>query len=180
MVNLDPFKFMVNLDPFKSMVNLNPFKFMVGEGWFFHANCRASRHYSTGQHNPHNASLAHQPAVAVFIKHRPQQPWQKAINLAARVAQPSHLHHGTVTEVQQRAGRQCQQRQPTGGDVFANITWLEHKTFIGQFGKKLAVQQMHLAQVGLAGVCRHPRAVLDGHALVGIVFDPQTGQKPNL
>ena len=39
--------------------------------------------------------------------------------------------------------------------------------------------QMDLAQIGLAGVARHPRAVLDGLAQMLVAFDTEASHEPN-
>ncbi len=42
---------------------------------------------------------------------------------------------------------------------------------------KLSVDQMHLPQIRLSRINRHPRAVLNGLAGVGITFHPDPGEK---
>ena len=44
---------------------------------------------------------------------------------------------------------------------------------------KLGVDQMDLAQIGLGGIARRPRAMLDGHSLMRVALDAQPGHEAN-
>ena len=44
---------------------------------------------------------------------------------------------------------------------------------------KLSMDQVDLAQVGLARITRHPRAVFDRHAEMRVAFHPQPSEEPD-
>ena len=53
------------------------------------------------------------------------------------------------------------------------------KPAAAQLVVQLGVDQVHLAQVGLGRVARHPRAMLDRHAQMRVALDAQPGQQPD-
>ena len=65
---------------------------------------------------------------------------------------------------------------PAGRDVLAHLPRRHGEAGGAQLVVQLGVDQVHLAQVGLGRVARHPRAVLDGHALMRVALDAEPGQ----
>lgn len=45
--------------------------------------------------------------------------------------------------------------------------------------QELAMDEMHLAQIGLRRVARNPRAVLDGGASMRVAIDAEAGYQPD-
>src|SRR5690606_23038986 len=74
---------------------------------------------------------------------------------------------------------ESQEVDPARGDVFADEPRSDPEAALGQFREQLLMDQMNLAQVWLAGIALHARAVLDRFAHVRVALDPQAGQEPD-
>lgn len=80
-----------------------------------------------------------------------EQPWLEAVDLGTGVAKPRDTEDGSP-ELQQCPGRKGEQIQTTREDVLAKIArpqLVAHRPCVIE---ELGVDEMHLAQVGLAGV----------------------------
>ncbi len=64
-----------------------------------------------------------------------------------------------------------------GRDVLAHLTGRDGEAGGRQLSMQLRVEQVHLAQIGLGRIARHPRAVLDRLAHVRVVFDSEPRQE---
>ena len=64
-------------------------------------------------------------------------------------------------------------------DVFAHLPGRHDETGGAQFVMQLGVDQVHLAQVRLGRIARHPRSMLDRAAQMRVVLDAETGQQPD-
>jgi hypothetical protein len=84
--------------------------------------------------------------------------------LLAWVAQAGYFDYRRVAEPQTRAGRQAQEVQPAGGNVFPHLASRHAEAARGQLVVEFGVHQVNLAQVGLRRIARYPRTVLDGDA----------------
>src|SRR6266508_2291155 len=126
---------------------------------------------AAGEHDAHHAGSAYHRAGVVAVDQGGHQPVLDAVELSARVAQPGHFDHCGVAQVQPGPGGQAEQVDPAGGDVLTHLTCGNGEALGGEVGVQLGVDQVHLAEVGLARVARHPAAVLDPGAGVRVVPD---------
>src|SRR5262249_2765032 len=136
-------------------------------------------YFAASQNDAHDTRLANEVALCIAIQDGCQEALLKVVQLGAGVAQAGHLDHCLIAQVEARAGRQAKQIDAARGDVLAHITSGYGKAGSVQFLMQFRMDQMDLAQVGLARVARYPRAMLDLFALMGIAFYSQSGQKTN-
>jgi hypothetical protein len=132
-----------------------------------------------GNDNTHNTRLANEIASVITVQYSSHKPCLKVIKLFAGVAQAGDLNSSLCADMEPRSSGQSQQVDMTGGDVFAHIARMYLKTALLQFIMEFAVNQMHLAQIGLAGVFRDPRAVFDGLTHVSVTRNPKPGKQIN-
>jgi hypothetical protein len=83
----------------------------------------------------------------------------------------------TAAEAEAGAGRQDEEVDAFGGDVFAHLTGGDLEAGGAQLGVELGVDQVDLAQVRLRRVACDPRAVLDGDAGMGVAVNAETGDE---
>ena len=138
----------------------------------------ARPYFAGGEHDCHHACSANQLAVLVAAQHGGLEPGLKPIDLHARIAQPGHLDHRGIAQMQFRAGWQRQEIEPAGGDVLAHVAGCYGKARRIQFFMQLTRHQVYLTQVGLRRIMRHSRPMFDGFSQVGIAFDAQSREKP--
>ena len=136
----------------------------------FYPNSVSRLHGPTPEHDPHDARLANKVAVCVVLEYRRQQTLLKIVNLGAGISQTCHFNYSLETDVQQSSSGQFQQLEAARGNVFAQLTGRDLEAFTLQLLEQLERNQVDLAQIGLAGVGGHPRAVLHGHALVSVAL----------
>ena len=116
----------------------------------------AGTHLAANHHDPHHAGLANEVAILIAMEHRCQQAGLEVIQLVAGIAQSGDLQDRVTANRQQRAGWQRQQINAPRRDVFAHLPGGDVETGRAQFLVQLAVDQMHLAQVGLIGIHSDP------------------------
>jgi hypothetical protein len=63
------------------------------------------------------------------------------------------------------------------GDVLSEVSRHQVVSQCLEIFQYLGRQQMHLPEVGLAGIYRDPRAVFDGRPAMGIAFDTEPGEQ---
>lgn len=140
---------------------------------------------SPGRTSPPVSTIAITPALRI----RPpcssrsstagrQQARLKAIQLHAWIAKAGDLRHGGSTEVEPRADREAEKVYTARGDVFSHLPGRHGEAYSLQLVVEFGPDQVQLAQVGLRGVLRHPRAMLDRAAHVGITLDTQPRKQP--
>ena len=76
--------------------------------------------------------------------------------------------------------RQADQVEAAGGDVFAQLPGLHIEAREGEILQPFLADQMHLTQVRLQGIDRHPRAMLHKGAAMGVALNPQAFQQGEL
>ncbi|MCY1308035.1 hypothetical protein D9M70_580140 [compost metagenome] len=79
--------------------------------------------------------------------------------------------------MQPRAARQAQQIDTPGGDVLAHRAFRHVEAGELEFVMQLAVDQVHLPQIGLRRIRLDAGAVLDGNAEMGIALHAQPRQQ---
>jgi len=131
------------------------------------------------RHDPHYAGLADEVAVGVAVQHGLHESTVDSLELQARVAQPGHLDHGGVAEVQACTGGQGEQVDATGGDVLPHLPGLDREAGLGQLVVQFRVHEVDLPQVRLARVPGHPGAVFDCHTLMRVTVHPEPGHHQN-
>jgi hypothetical protein len=122
-------------------------------------------------------ALAGQVAVLVAVQDGRHQALLEMVELDARVAQPGHLHDRLRSQPQAGTRRQREQLDAARRDVLPHAAGGDVEALRAQLVVQLAVDEVHLAEVGLARVAGHPGAMLDGPAQVGVALDPQSGQQ---
>ena len=84
----------------------------------------------------------------------------------------------TIASGPMRSARaQAQQVDAARGDVLAHDARPDPETGPGQLVQQLAVDQMHLPQIGLGGIRPDPGTVLDRDAHVRVALHAQPGQQ---
>src|ERR1017187_4378966 len=131
------------------------------------------------QDDGHDARLADDDSSSVPAQHGLQQARLEVVYLIAGVAQAGDLDHGLRTQAQPSAGRQREQGDAAGGDVLAHVARRYGEPGGTQLVVQLSVDQMDLAQVGLAGVARYPRSVLHCAALMRVAFHSEALDQPD-
>ena len=124
----------------------------------------ASMNFPAGQHNSHNAGFPNKISLGVAFQHCRRQARQEIVKLSAGVPQSRHFHHDLCPKFEPRSGRQSEQVNPARRAGLARLPRRHVKPGGPKRIKQLCVDEMHLAQVRLAGVFRDPRAMLDGSA----------------
>src|SRR5262245_34174516 len=81
--------------------------------------------------------------------------------------------------MQPRPSRKSQQIHPARGDILAHLSGEHAEPSSVEFVMEFSVDQMDLTQVGLAGVTRHSRTMLDQFAAVGVALDPTSRKQSN-
>jgi hypothetical protein len=99
------------------------------------------------------------------------------LDLHTGVAQAREANHRIGPKLKLGVGGQSQQVNASGGDVFAHVARSHHMASCTQLVKQLALQQVHLTQVGLARIARHARAVLNRLAAVCVTLNAQAGEQ---
>ena len=131
----------------------------------------AGPHISIGQDYAHDAGLADQLPSVIAVQGGRHQARLDAIELGAGIAQSGDLDDCRVAQMQPRAGRELQQMDAASRDVLAHQAGRQLETGWLQLVVQLGMDQVHLPQVRLAGVARHPGAVLDRRTEVSVPFD---------
>ena len=135
---------------------------------------------SAAHDDRHHAGLADQPAVGVPVEGCGHEPGRKPVQLGARVTQPGDLDDGLRAEAQPGSHRQREQVEALRRDVLTELAGADRESAVGKLGEQFAVHEVHLAQVGLAGVAAHPRAVLHGPAEVRVAVHAERLDQPDL
>ncbi len=99
--------------------------------------------------------------MLVTIQYCGHQTRLEVIQLETGIAQASDLDHCCDTQVQSCASGQPKQINAARGDVLAHLPGRNDEASGLEFVMKLGVNQVHLAQIGLARIASYPRAMLD-------------------
>src|SRR4051812_42841426 len=121
----------------------------------------ARRHRSVGEDDPHDSGFARERAVGVAVEHRGHQAGDETVELRAWIAQAGDLDDGVVAEVESGSGREAEQVDATRGHVLTHRARAHDELACRQLVVELAVDQVHLPAVGLAGIACDSRSVLD-------------------
>lgn len=146
-------------------------------GWHLHGDGVAGPNIPANQNDSHDTRLADKVSLRVPVEHCGHQPRLKPIELNTRVAQPRHFHHSLPAEPEPRSSRQPEQVDPARRDVLAKGTRRHGEPLRTQLVVEFAVDEMHLPQVGLGGITRDPRTVLNRSPQVRVTLNTQTDQK---
>jgi hypothetical protein len=114
------------------------------------------------------------------LDHRTEQSLLEVVELRARVAKAGEGDESTAAEAQDAAGREAEQVDVTGRDVLADVTGAYVEARGDELVMELALDQVHLPEVGLCRVDRHPRAMLDRRAAVGVTLHAEAGDEQHL
>jgi hypothetical protein len=79
-----------------------------------------------------------------------------------------------------RPGREREEVQPGGGDVFAQLPGRHRVSLGSQLDEHLARDQVHLPEVGCGGILTHQMKVLHGRARVCVAFHADAFEQPDL
>ena len=135
--------------------------------------------HPTATHQRHNASLPDHLTIRPAPKHRRQQPALKPLDLSTRIPQSRHLQHHLPANPQQTTARQSKQIDAPGRNILAHIPRRYLKPLLPNLRKQLAMDQIHLPQIRLARIRRHPRAMLHPNPQVSIPLNAKPGQNRN-
>lgn len=108
-----------------------------------------------------------------------QQTRSKCINLGAGIAKARDPKDHLFADTQQGVAGQAEQVDAFGGDILAQITGVHIEPLVCEFFKQFAMDQVHLAQIGLIWIDSHAREVLDEFPGVRVIFDTQPGNYPD-
>ena len=128
----------------------------------------------TGDDDTHDSCLADQTPVWSAMNQCCHKPLLELIELFARVAQTRELEDDMFADVQLGAFWQSQEINALDGDVLAELAGFDLETLSLKLGKKLAMDEMDLAQIGLRRVSGDARPVLDGYPAMGISLDSES------
>lgn len=135
---------------------------------------------AAGSCDAHDAGFANDIAVAIDLDDGGQKARLKSLDLRTGIAQAGHFQDDLIAKMKKRSFRKSEKIDTERRDVLAELGWLDGKTFRRQFGKKLRLDQMHLAKIGLGRIDRDARAMLHRHALMSIAFHPKAGEDSDL
>jgi hypothetical protein len=137
--------------------------------WQLDGDSVAGTDDSVNENDSHHASLADQRVVRVAVEDRCHQAMLDALKLLARIAQPRNLDHRLVSQPQSRAGWQAKEVDALRGDVLAHLPGGDSESARTQLLVQLSMNQVDLAEIGLAWVARYARAVLNGDPSMGVI-----------
>ena len=139
----------------------------------------ARPHHSVDPNDRHHAGLANHIALLIVPEQRSQEARLDAIELSARISQAHHFDGRRVAESQQCPSRQTEQVHAERRDVLAHLAGAHVEARRLKLIVQLGMNQMHLAQIGLARVARHSRAMPDGRSHVRVTLDSQPREQPD-
>src|SRR5215468_4404509 len=93
----------------------------VRRGWQLHLDRVAGPHRPAGQHDRHDAGLAHEPAARVALEGGLHQARGDPVELGARIAEAGHLDQRALAQAEARARRQGQEIDAASRDVLAHL-----------------------------------------------------------
>ncbi len=129
--------------------------------------------------NGHDPGLTNKLTIGVAGERCRHESLLEAVELGAGVAKPSDLNDGIGPDMKTSASRELEQGDATSGDVLAHKPWRDPETRGSELVMKFGVDQMNLPEVGLTGVTRDARAMLDRRAHVHITIYAETVEKPD-
>src|SRR6185295_19524301 len=156
---------------------LDRLQLLVRLGRQLDADRIAGTHLTRGEHDAHDAALAHDFAVFVFVQERREQTRLKALDLAARITQTRHLPDCRGAKMQPRAGRERQKIDPARRHIVADLARLHDEAARAQFVIQLGMEEMHLSEIGPRRVFLDAYDVLHGDAEMGVVLDAKAADK---
>jgi hypothetical protein len=121
----------------------------------------AGSHVAAGKDDAHDARFSDEVAALVAPQGRFHQALLNPVQLGTGIAQPRHLDEGVLAQLELCAGRKPEQIDAAGGHVFAHLPGRDGEPGVSKLVVQLGVNQVYLAQVGLALVACHARAMLD-------------------
>jgi len=131
---------------------------------------------AAGQYYTHDSGLTNDIALVVETYQPLEKAWLKLIQLDAGVSQTGHLNHCRITQMQPGASWQAKQIDATGCHILAQLSGGDFEAGVAQLGMQFEMNQVYLAQVRLAGVNGHSRAVLHRGAHVSVAIHAEPGQ----
>jgi hypothetical protein len=145
-----------------------------------HSNLVVSSHNPSDDDNRHHPALAFNGPIIRSSQDLAEQSWFESINLLARISKTGDADHGVVAEVEQRAFGKGEQVDAPCRNVLAQLPRLNLVAGCCHFVEKLRMDQMQLSQVGLRGIARNPREVLNGCPSMGITLDSPSRNQDDL
>jgi hypothetical protein len=142
-------------------------------------NAVARAHVPAMHDDGHHASPHAEGRTRGLGAHPREQPGLIAVDVHARAAQPCELDDRFIADAQPGAGGQCRQVDAARGQVLAQVAGEHPEAFRLEFVEQLAMDQVHLAQVGASGVAALVVAVLHRCAAMRVAFHAQAGQQPD-
>jgi hypothetical protein len=145
-----------------------------------HSNLVVSSHNTSDDDNRHHSALAFDGSIIRSSQDLAEQSWFESIDLLAWISKTGDADHGVVTEVEQRAFGKGEQVDAPCCDVLAQLPRCNLVAGCCHFVEQLRMDQMHLSQVGLRGIARNPREVLNGCPCMGIALDAPSRNQDDL
>jgi hypothetical protein len=145
-----------------------------------HSNLVVSSHNTPDDDNRHHPALTFDGPIIRSSQDLAEQSWFESIDLLARISKTGNADHGVVTEVEQGAFGKGEQVDAPCCDVLAQLPRLNLVAGYCHFVEQLRMDQMHLSQVGLRGIARNPREVLNGCPSMGIALDSPSRNQDDL
>jgi hypothetical protein len=96
------------------------------------------------QHDAHDAGLSHKFTFRRAIQHGSQQARFEVFDLSAGVAKARYAHGGVLSDAEDAALSQREQRQTHSSDVLAHLTGRYAQALFCQFIEKLLVEEVYL------------------------------------
>lgn len=149
----------------------------MGRGRQFDANRIVWTYWPAAQNNPHDARFADGLSICIAIENCREQAQLMVVELPARIAKTGHEHFRTTAELERRIPRQGQEIEATGENILAHRARADLEAFRFQLVMKFLMNEMHLPEIGLRRIGRHPRTMFDRHAHMGVTVDAETFHK---
>jgi hypothetical protein len=143
--------------------------------WQFDLYGVAWSNFAIGSYDAHYACLADEFSVFKPNHRGGHQAGLQAIQLRAGIAESGDFHDRRIADPQLCANGKPEQIEPACGNVFAHRTWCYFKPLILQLIMQFGMDQVHLTQVWLVWIARHPRPVLHGFPAMRIAFHTKAG-----
>ena len=145
-----------------------------------HSNLVVGSYNTPDDDNRHRPALAFDKRVIRSSQDLAEEFWFESIELLAWISKTGEADHGVVTEVKQRAFGKGEQVDAPCCDVLAQLSRLNLVAGCCHFVEQLCMDQMHLSQVGLRGISRNSREVLNGCPSMGIALNSPSRNQDDL
>ena len=145
-----------------------------------HSNLVVSSHNTSDDDNRHHPALTFDGPIIRSSQDLAEQSWFESIDLLGWISKTGDANHGVVTEVEQRAFGKGEQVDAPCCDVLAQLPRCNLVAGCCHLVEQLRMDQMHLSQVGLRGITRNPRKMLNGCPCMGIALDAPSRNQDDL